>query len=181
MFEYRTSNRAQRIVDNIQQIIDMNLGKIENMMEEMNVNTIKDEVRSIRQDVDDMKETQLVLRDEVHAMKKEFGCLLSGLQTNFQSLLTDKYNPRTQFSRRQLDSGPYRPPAEGSSGRGASAGAGASNTLNFTQRAESRPARSDLPAVPIQVRKAPRHALFMDGDEDDFELPLYSEMMEKHY
>ena len=161
IFEYRTSNRAQKIVDNIQQIIDINVGRIETMMSEMNVSTIKKEVNSIRSDVDEMKETQLMLRDEIKSMKKEFGSLMSGLQTNFQSLLTDKYNPRTQFSKRQLDSGPH-PSSE------------IENALSFSEM------RSPLPSVPIHVRKTPRHPLFVDGDanEDDIDLPLYSEMIQ---
>ena len=159
IFEYRTSNRAQKIVDNIQQIIDINIGKIETMMSEMNVGTIKNEVRSIRSDVDEMKETQLLLRDEIKSMKKEFGSMMSGLQTNFQSLLTDKYNPRTQFSSRQLESGPY-------------SSSQVENALSFSEP------RSPLPSVPIHVRKTPKHPLFVDGDEDDIDLPLYSEMLQ---
>ena len=161
LFEYRTSNRAQKIVDTIQHIIDINLGKIETMMSEMNVHTIRQEVQSVRNDVDDMKETQVMLRDEIQSMKKEFGGLLSSLQTNFQSLLTEKYNnPRTQYSNKQLDSGPYlRSEAE--------------NALDFTET------RRALPSVPIHVRKTPRHELFVDGDDDDLVLPLYSEMIRK--
>ncbi|QDZ18876.1 hypothetical protein A3770_02p13940 [Chloropicon primus] len=161
LFEYRTSNRAQKIVDNIQQIIDINIGRIDTMMAEMNVKTIREEVKGIREDVDDMKETQLVLRDEIKSMRKEFGGLMSTLQRNFQSLLTDKYNPRTQFSARQLESAPYTMPTSASK-----------NALDFSE------ARSPLPSVPIQARRTPQQSsLFMDGDDDDIELPLYAEMI----
>jgi len=161
MFEYRTSNRAQKIVDNIQQIIDINISRIDTMMSQMDVGTIKKEVEGIKSDVDDMKETQLVLRDEIKSMRKEFGDMMSNLQRNFQSLLTDKYNPRTQFSARQLDSAPYPPASE------------AQNALSFSD------SRSPLPSVPIRVRRTPQQpSLYVDGDDDDIELPLYSDMME---
>ena len=164
LFEYRSSNRAQKIVDNIQQIIDINMSRIDNMMSQMNVQKIKEEVKTIRSDVDDMKETQLVLRDEMRSMRKEFEEIMSTLQRNFQSLLTDKYaGGRTQFSKRQVGSAPYSPSV-----------LGPQNSLNL-----SDPARGPLPSVPIHARKTPQQkALFVDGDEDDFDLPLYSEMIE---
>lgn len=39
--------------------------------------------------------------------------------------------------------------------------------------------RSPLPSVPIRVRRTPQQpSLYVDGDDDDIELPLYSDMME---
>ena len=155
-------------MDNIQQIIDLNMGRIDAMMSQMDVGSIRREMKTIRDDVDDMKETQLVLRDEIKSMRKEFGGLMSTLQRNFQSLLTDKYDSRTQYSDRQLDSGPYSAVV-------------ARNSLSFTKSDERLP----LPSVPIHTRRPFSRALraypaltASDDDDDDVDLPLFSEMIE---
>lgn len=170
LYEYRSSNRAQQIVNNIQHIIDVNVERIEAMVSDLDLNNVKKEVKSIREDLDDMKASQSVLRDEIRDMKAEFGGLMTKLQSNFQTLLTGHLEP---YSKLRPDG------LVGSEPSGPTAFERASRSLNAAGRgSRSRELhRFSVPSFQISLKKALRPPDVEDEDDDSFDIPFYHDIV----